>query len=99
VAAVGLFEANPWGLYDTLGNLWEWTCSEYDTSYSGNERNCGPASSEDPRVLRGGAWNSGPSLVRSAYRNRNFPEARYSFVGFRLLQETDATEAKTGQRP
>jgi serine/threonine-protein kinase PpkA len=87
VAAIGLFEPNDWGLYDTLGNLWEWTCSEYDPIYSGVERDCGAEASDKPRVLRGGAWNSGPAVVRSAYRNRNFPEARYNFVGFRVLQE------------
>ncbi|KAA6187354.1 SUMF1/EgtB/PvdO family nonheme iron enzyme [Thiohalocapsa marina] len=94
VAPVGTFASNPWGLFDMLGNLWEWTCSEYDAAYGGIEKRCAPASSDAPRVLRGGAWNSGPSLVRAAYRNRNFPEARYSFVGFRLAQDL-AAPAKT----
>jgi len=86
VARIEGFAPNAWDLYDMLGNVWEWTCSEYDVNYGGAEARCGSDASDDPRVLRGGAWNSGPAAVRSAYRNRNFPEARYSFVGFRLLQ-------------
>jgi len=92
VASVGRFDANPWGLFDVLGNVWEWTCSNYDASYGGAEKACGADASDDPKVLRGGAWNSGPAPVRSAYRNRNYPESRYSFVGFRLLQEKAAAQ-------
>ncbi|MBK1717794.1 hypothetical protein CKO27_09095 [Thiocystis violacea] len=84
VAPIGRFQPNPWGLFDMLGNLWEWTCSEYDADYAGAEQLCAPGHIDAPRVMRGGAWNSGPALVRAAYRNRNFPEARYSFIGFRL---------------
>ncbi|UHD16093.1 SUMF1/EgtB/PvdO family nonheme iron enzyme [Thiocapsa bogorovii] len=86
-ASVGRFAPNPWGLYDMLGNLWEWTCSDYDENYGGSEKVCAAPASDAARVMRGGAWNSGPSPIRSAYRNRNFPEARYSFVGFRLAQD------------
>lgn len=88
VAPIGSFEPNAWGLKDMLGNLWEWTCSEYDATYAGTEQVCAPITSEDPRIMRGGAWNSAPGPVRSAYRNRNFPESRYSFVGFRIARDT-----------
>jgi len=87
VAATGEYAANPWGLHDMLGNLWEWTCSEYEQQYSGNELLCSPEKNREPRAMRGGAWNSGITSVRSAYRNRFFPEARYSFVGFRLAHD------------
>lgn len=89
-ASVGRFEPNPIGLQDMLGNLWEWTCSLYAPIYTGVELECAATTSDEPRIMRGGAWNSGPALVRSAYRNRNFPEARYSFVGFRVLLDTAA---------
>ncbi|BCU05712.1 hypothetical protein Atep_03890 [Allochromatium tepidum] len=90
VAPVGAFAPNAWGLYDMLGNVWEWTCSEYDADYQGVERLCAPSEIDLPRVMRGGAWNSGPALVRAAYRNRNFPETRYVFVGFRLALDAPA---------
>ena len=90
VAPVGAFAANAWGLHDMLGNVWEWTCSEYDADYQGVERLCAPSEIDLPRVMRGGAWNSGPALVRAAYRNRNFPETRYVFVGFRLALDLPA---------
>ncbi len=84
VAPVGSLRPNPWGLFDILGNVWEWTCSEYETDYRGAEQICAPSEIDAPRVMRGGAWNSAPNLVRAAYRNRNFSESRYSFVGFRV---------------
>jgi serine/threonine-protein kinase PpkA len=90
VAPIGSFEPNAWGLNDLLGNLWEWTCSEYDAAYNGTELVCAPSASDAARILRGGAWNSGPGPVRSAYRNRNFPESRYNFVGFRLAYDAPA---------
>ncbi len=85
-APVGAYRPNPWGLYDILGNLSEWTCSTYEPNYLGAESLCAAETSRDPISLRGGAWNSGPDALRSAHRNRNFPESRYSFVGFRLAK-------------
>ena len=87
VAPTGQFSPNQWGLYDMLGNVLEWTCSEYDPGYGGAEAVCAARDSSAPVVLRGGAWNSGPAAVRSAYRNRNYAESRYSFVGFRIAQD------------
>ncbi|MEA3640546.1 MAG: SUMF1/EgtB/PvdO family nonheme iron enzyme [Lamprobacter sp.] len=86
-APVGIFTPNPWGLFDMLGNLSEWTCSSYKHRYVGAESSCASIDSRDPISLRGGAWNSGPEVLRAAYRNRNYPESRYSFVGFRVAKE------------
>jgi serine/threonine-protein kinase PpkA len=94
-APIGSFSANPWGLYDVLGNVSEWTCSEYNSDYSGAEKKCAAEDSTAPISLRGGAWNSGPEVVRSAYRNRNYPESRYSFVGFRLARGDLADSDRT----
>ena len=85
-APVGSFEANGWGLHDTMGNVWEWTCSEYDSGYGGAERRCA-SGSDGRRVIRGGGWGSPPEGVRSVYRGRNVPAYRYGYVGFRLAQD------------
>ena len=84
-APVGRFRANVLGLNDMLGNVWEWTCSAYDKNYAGGkEQRCVGSGSRAQRALRGGSWYSEPRSVRSAYRVRNAPTARYYFVGFRL---------------
>ncbi len=62
-APVGSFAVNPYGLYDTVGNVWEWTCSEYESSYNGKEEYCGSGDSWLP-VVRGGSWSYGPRFVR-----------------------------------
>ncbi len=75
---------NAWGLYDTLGNVWEW-CHDRMHSY-------GHAHAIDPigpmegteRVLRGGSWNVSARGVRAAYRFAYAPSFRRQFVGFRL---------------
>jgi formylglycine-generating enzyme required for sulfatase activity/tRNA A-37 threonylcarbamoyl transferase component Bud32 len=90
VAPTGRFAPNPWGLYDMLGNVSEWTCSRYVANYGGAEAQCMPNDSLDPAVLRGGGWNSGPAATRAAYRDRNYRESRYSFVGFRLARDAGA---------
>lgn len=90
IAPVGRFLPNPWGLHDMLGNVSEWTCSEYVQAYGGAEAVCAPPESVAPMVLRGGSWNSEPSILRSAFRDRNYPEARYSSIGFRLARDKPA---------
>ncbi|PNU18649.1 hypothetical protein C2E25_16505, partial [Geothermobacter hydrogeniphilus] len=85
-APVGHYKANPYGLYDILGNVWEWCQDWYDSGYYGNSpRNNpqGPSSGSD-RVLRGGSWGSNPGHLRSADRGRNWPGYRSSGLGFRL---------------
>ncbi|WP_295396722.1 SUMF1/EgtB/PvdO family nonheme iron enzyme [uncultured Thiodictyon sp.] len=57
-APVGSFPANPWGLHDTVGNVWEWTCSAYDATYGGGEKTCARKNDAAARVLRGGSWLS-----------------------------------------
>ncbi len=83
-APVGSFAANPWGLYDTAGNVWEWTCSQATSSYDGSEKKC-LLSDPSARIVRGGSWNHGDaSSVRSADRNGDEPNYRNSDVGLRL---------------
>ena len=84
-APVGSFEANGWGLHDLLGNVSEWTCSEYDGGYGGGESRC--ASGAGRRVIRGGSWSDDPAWVRSATRYRIDPGYRLITLGFRLAQD------------
>ncbi|MBF0308603.1 MAG: SUMF1/EgtB/PvdO family nonheme iron enzyme [Magnetococcales bacterium] len=80
----GKRKPNPFGLYDMLGNVWEWTCSWYD-SYSSSEMmyaRCDGGGSI--RVTRGGSWNDYPSFVNSAKRYNISPGSRYGNLGFRL---------------
>jgi formylglycine-generating enzyme required for sulfatase activity len=88
VAAVGSYRANAYGLYDMLGNVWEWTCSAYDEGYGGAEQRCVSKNDASRRVNRGGSWNNKPRNVRSANRNRNTPDNRNNNLGFRLAQST-----------
>lgn len=84
---VGSFKANAFGLYDMLGNAWEWTEDSYHDSYKGAPVD-GSAWQGDgvKRVLRGGSWNSSPRIVRVAMRNSYKPERRFSFFGLRLAR-------------
>jgi formylglycine-generating enzyme required for sulfatase activity len=89
-APVGSFEANPFGLYDMTGNVWEWTSDRYDKQYYGNSPRKDPMgqSNGDFRVLRGGSWTNSPDEVRSANRTRHSPTYRFGPFGFRCAQDS-----------
>jgi formylglycine-generating enzyme required for sulfatase activity len=85
-APVGSFPPNPFGLYDTAGNVWEWVedCDHED--YKGAPTDGSAWKKEDggncyTRVFRGGAWNYAPKGVRSSFRGRGDPgsERRHRF--------------------
>ena len=86
-APVGSFAPNPWGLYDMLGNVWQWTCSAYNKSYgSGDEKVCASDDSDASRVFRGGSWRGVPLVVRAAVRDYGAPAFRNFVLGFRLAR-------------
>jgi formylglycine-generating enzyme required for sulfatase activity len=68
-----------------LGNVYEWTCSQYKKSYDGSEQKCSVSARR--YSLRGGSWNYAPRGVRSADRYGYVPDYRYSGLGFRLAQD------------
>lgn len=86
---VDQFPANPWGLHDMHGNVWEWCASIYDETYSGLELQDAGFDYEDhrERVVRGGSWHNVPSGLRSASRNKLRPDYHYLRVGFRIVRE------------
>jgi formylglycine-generating enzyme required for sulfatase activity len=79
---VGLKRPNAWGLFDMLGNVWEW-CADLYRPYGGGA--LGDAAS-DVRVLRGGSWGYYARDVRAANRNRLAPGNRIANVGFRCAE-------------
>jgi formylglycine-generating enzyme required for sulfatase activity len=84
-ARVGSYPANPWGLFDLHGNVWEWCSDWFDKGYYGQsprEDPAGPDSGSD-RVLRGGSWYYFGRRCRSAFRFHSVPGCRNDSIGFR----------------
>ena len=69
-SAVGSYPANPFGLYDMVGNVYEWCADYYDPKYYINSPNKDPQNLEkaEARVLRGGSWGYNPGYCRAACR-------------------------------
>lgn len=71
-------QANPWGLFDIHGNVWEWVCAATKAD---------PDCRADPyaaQMLRGGGWANAAKNLRSAFSIRRWPTHRYSDQGLRL---------------
>lgn len=86
LAPVGSFAANPWGLYDTAGNLWEWTWDRYAADITGEVVDRGGPSGGVRRVARGGSFGDPPWGVRVANRVWDYPSYRPVYLGFRLAR-------------
>jgi len=89
-APVGSFVDNPFGLYDTVGNVWEWTCSEYEGKYNGKELECISKNRANNGkillpVIRGDAWFH--FLLRRVRVSTRFGMLFHTnYVGFRLVR-------------
>lgn len=90
---VGQKAPNAWGLYDMLGNVWEWCEDVWHDNYSG-----APADGSvwlgdgRDRVCRGGSWAYLARLCRCAYRNHWEPGYRINDLGFRLVLAASSRE-------
>lgn len=89
-APVGSFLPNAWGLYDVLGNVYEW-CADWMGDYPADDAMDprGPPQG-DWKVLRGGSWMGSHKHARAARRLDSAPEVRYGSYGFRLVAESGA---------
>ena len=73
---VGMKEPNAWGLYDMLGNVWEWCSDLYDTEVYGTYR-----------IFRGGGWNDEKRSLMATVRRRSHPtKFKIDDLGFRIAK-------------
>ena len=78
--------ANAYGLYDMVGNVWEWCNDWYGDYTAGAVTNPTGAATGVFRVLRGGSWyDNFLDGFRSAFRNYRNPDYRYNYLGFRVV--------------
>lgn len=92
-APVGAFPANvsPSGCYGMIGDVWEWTSSDF-TGYPGFRSFPYREYSEEffgtgYKVLRGGSWATRPGAIRNTFRNWDYPIRRQIFSGFRCARD------------
>jgi formylglycine-generating enzyme required for sulfatase activity len=87
---VDSFEANPWGLYQVHGNVWEWTEDCWHANNQGAPTDGSSwttaCSDSSRRVLRGGSWVDFPQFLRAALRYGFTADYRGNVVGFRVAR-------------
>ncbi len=88
-AAVGTYKPNPFGLYDTAGNMAEWVQDCWNESYRGAPAGGSAWVKGDCslRGLRGGSFGNKSTYIRSSARFRYDSDIRYEANGFRVLRE------------
>ena len=85
---VGSLPANPWGLHEVHGNVWEWVQDPDHGSYKGApaDGSVWEAGGSSARVVRGGSWGFIPWFLRAAVRDGIEPVNRDNSLGFRLAR-------------
>ena len=94
---VGQLKPNPFGLYDTHGNVWEWIQDWWHPTYYTQFQDKaaidprGPLTPRIKRVIReGGDWHNLASSCQSSHREAFHPSSRFNYVGFRVALSVDA---------
>ncbi|MBD2443281.1 SUMF1/EgtB/PvdO family nonheme iron enzyme [Dolichospermum sp. FACHB-1091] len=84
---VGKFPANPFGLYDMSGNVWEWCEDGWHENYinAPTDGSAWTSLSTEYMLLRGGSWLNGAGYCRAASRGRYSRDYRYVSYGFRVV--------------
>lgn len=98
---VGSFAPNAFGVHDMLGNVWEWVQDHWHNNYEGapqDEVAWTYGGNQQSRVVRGGSWDCGPRLARSASRARAVTSSRYDDFGFRVASTLDEPEADANEQ-
>jgi formylglycine-generating enzyme required for sulfatase activity len=100
-STVGAFKPNPYGVYDMIGNQWEWTEDCYVAPYPPEATTAAAVQVDgtcERRSVRGGGWITRASRQRLAFRGRDPEDAVYSFFGFRVARDLDATRESLTKR-
>jgi formylglycine-generating enzyme required for sulfatase activity len=86
---VGSYPPNAYGLYDLHGDVCEWVADAWHPNYAGAPPDGRPwlASGDARRVIRGGAWDYLPRLLRSSWRDWRLAQHRADNVGFRVATD------------
>ncbi|MEE2690335.1 MAG: SUMF1/EgtB/PvdO family nonheme iron enzyme [Pseudomonadota bacterium] len=86
----GSFAANPLGLYDMHGNVWEWVADCWSDSHANAPSDGEPRGGAcSKRVLKGGAWNTGGWRLRAGHRIGKADSSREFDNGFRVARDMD----------
>ncbi len=91
-APVGSFKANGYGIYDMVGNAWEWTADCWYRDYTSAVDNAATrdgGSACEKRVLRGGSWDNAAWLARVSYRAFAPANTKHELYGFRIAKSVD----------
>ena len=88
---VGSFPVNQFGLYDTAGNVFEWTEDCWNPNHKGRPKISSARKGGDctNRVIRGGSFYYFSKVARSYYRAKNPPGVKSYWLGFRVLRELE----------